>query len=104
MKLLRPVKGQESLVLWTPLISAGARVYSPIMMVHATALVINLLSPYFFGVHIILSPANVEPTMRLFGSLAIHTSIDIWFALPQYINTMAHSPPWRYPRWRNHGS
>ncbi|KAH7029241.1 uncharacterized protein B0I36DRAFT_411067 [Microdochium trichocladiopsis] len=92
MKLLQPVKGHESLTPWAALFDKGARIYSPNAIIHATAIIVNLLSTFFFETHCIMSPVDVEPTMDLFAGIADHGNVDIWFVSPQYINDLAQAP------------
>ncbi|KAI1874087.1 uncharacterized protein JN550_002666 [Neoarthrinium moseri] len=92
VQLLPPTEGDHGFAPWTTYLEKGARMYSPNVLLHASAIIMNLLSTFFYGTHSIMGPVDVTPDMNLFESLADHGEIDVWLVLPQYVNELGQAP------------
>lgn len=52
----------------------------------------NILLPSLFGLHCILGPAGVYPSMNLIEYLADYGIIDIWSIVPSLVDELGETP------------
>lgn len=115
VRLLPPTEGDDGLALWTSLWKQGDRLYPSFPMSHVCisspkyprklwanymnlqnyrvlVIIMDILMPSLFGLHCILGPAGVLPTLSLVESPADHGNRDICRMVPSLEDELGETP------------
>ncbi|KAL8651738.1 MAG: hypothetical protein Q9226_004575 [Calogaya cf. arnoldii] len=92
VRSLPPAEGDNGLAPWTSHWNEGDRIYSAFPMSHGAGLIMNVLLPCLFGLHCIMGPAGVLPSMDLIDYLVDHGKIDIWSMVPSLVDELGETP------------
>ncbi|KAJ3533667.1 hypothetical protein NM208_g7881 [Fusarium decemcellulare] len=80
---LLPHVGDDVLSPWTDNWTDGDR---------GAGIIMNILLPSLFGLHCIMGPKGVIPSINLIESLADHAEIDIWSMVPSLVDELGETP------------